>query len=259
MAVSIEVKNKAVLITGGSRGIGEAIAGALALSGARVAIASRKKEGIEAAAERIRADVPDAQVVPLVAHVGHPDQIAALLAQAEAAIGPLDAIVNNAATNPYFGPMLGIQGPAWDKTFAVNARGPFELSRVFAQRLLEDERPGAIVNISSIAGLRGAPFQGAYAMTKAALISLTQTMAVELGPANIRVNAIAPGLVDTRLAAAITQTDALAKRMTEATPLRRYAQPDEIAGAAVFLISDAASFVTGHTMVVDGGFTIAGA
>ncbi|MEL6346097.1 MAG: glucose 1-dehydrogenase [Myxococcota bacterium] len=258
MSAGIELTDKVVLISGGSRGIGEAIARACARAGAKVAIASRKKEGIEAAAARIQDAVPGAAVVPFVAHMGQPDAIAALVNDAEAALGPLDAIVNNAATNPYFGPMIGTEGRAWDKTFEVNSRGPFELIRNFAQRCVAASRPGAIVNISSIAGIRGAPFQGVYGMTKAAMVSMTQTLAIELGGANIRVNAIAPGLVETRLAAAIVSNDAIKERIVQATPLGRYAQPDEIAGAAVFLISDAASFITGHTLVVDGGLTIAG-
>ena len=258
MGAAIDVSGKVVLISGGSRGIGEAIARACAAGGAKVAIASRKPEGIQAAAERIRAAVPDAQVHPFVAHMGEPDAIAALVANAESALGPLDAVVNNAATNPYFGPMVGIDGRAWDKTFEVNSRGPFELARQFANRCLAADRPGAIVNISSIAAIRAAPFQGVYGMTKAAMVSMTQTLAMELGGAGIRVNAIAPGLVETKLSAALTGNEDLAERITKATPLARFGQPDEIAGAAVFLISDAASFVTGHTLVVDGGLTLSG-
>jgi NAD(P)-dependent dehydrogenase (short-subunit alcohol dehydrogenase family) len=256
--IVIDVADKAVLITGASRGIGEAIARACARTGARVAIASRKRAGIDAAAARIREAVPGADIHPFVAHMGQPEAILALLDDAEQAIGPLDGVVNNAATNPYFGPMVGIEGAAWDKTHEVNSRGPFELARHFALRCMAADRPGAIVHVSSVAGVGGAPLQGVYGMTKAAMISMTKTLAVELGPAGIRVNAIAPGLVDTKLAAAIVTNPALAERITEATPLRRYGKPDEIAAAALFLLSDAASFVTGHTLVVDGGLTIGG-
>lgn len=258
MSATINVDNKVILVSGGSRGIGEAIASALAADGAKVAIASRKKEGIEAAAERIKTAVPGATVVPLVAHMGEAEQLGQLVEQVESELGPIDGLVNNAATNPYFGPMLGIERRAWDKTFDVNAWGPLELCRQVATRCVDSNRPGSIVNISSIAGLQSAPLQGVYGMTKSAMISMTQTLAVELGPSGVRVNAIAPGLVDTKLAAAITGDNEISKRVTEATPLRRYAQPQEIAGAAVYLLSDAASFVTGATLVVDGGLTVSG-
>lgn len=254
----IDVSGKVVIVTGGSRGIGEAIAKALLQGGAKVAIASRKPEGIEAAGERLREEVPGAEVLPVVAHMGDPEAVEALVSQAEAALGPLDAVVNNAATNPYFGPFLGVGMPAWDKTFDVNLKGTFALARLAAQRFVAAGRRGSIVSVSSVAGIRGAPFQGVYAMTKAAVISMTQTLAVELGPSGVRVNAIAPGFVDTKLASAIVQDEALSARVTGATPLRRIAQPSEIAGAAVYLVSDASSYMTGHTLVVDGGLTIGG-
>ena len=254
----IDVNGKAILVTGASRGIGEAIATACARTGGRVVISSRKQAGIEAAAARIREAVPGAVVVPRVAHMGDPEAVAALVEEAEAALGGLDGVVNNAATNPYFGPFLGIEGAAWDKTWEVNSRGPFELARHFAKRCIDAGRPGAIVNISSINGIRGSALQGVYAMTKAAMISMTETLAVELGPVGIRVNAIAPGLVDTKLAAALVNNEELVARVEAATPLGRYAQPEEIATAALFLLSDGASFVTGHTLVVDGGLTIRG-
>ncbi|MEM6790821.1 MAG: glucose 1-dehydrogenase [Myxococcota bacterium] len=252
----IEVANKVVVVTGASRGIGEAIATALVGAGARVAIASRKREGLDAAAARIRDAAPGGEVVPIVAHMGEPEQIEALLDAAEAALGPVDAVVNNAATNPYFGPMLNVDEGAYEKTFQVNTRGYFELARGAARRFIAATRPGAVVNVASVAGLGGAPLQGVYGMTKAAVVSMTQTLAVELGPSGVRVNAIAPGLVETKFAAALVQNESIVERVVAATPLRRFAQPDEIAGAAVFLVSDAASFITGHTLVVDGGLTI---
>ncbi|MEO1233612.1 MAG: glucose 1-dehydrogenase [Myxococcota bacterium] len=254
----IDVEGKRVLITGASRGIGEAMAAALVRGGAQVVISSRKKEGIEAAAERISQATERDGVVPLVAHMGNPEAVEALLEEAEKAVGPLDAVVNNAATNPYFGPMVDTDGGAYDKTFDVNTRGYFELARGAAKRMVGAERPGSVINVASIAALRGSPFQGVYAMTKAAVVSMTQTLAVELGPQNVRVNAIAPGLVDTKLASAIVQNDDLVKMAKQRIPLGRYAQPDEIAGAAVYLVSDASSFMTGHTLVVDGGMTISG-
>jgi NAD(P)-dependent dehydrogenase (short-subunit alcohol dehydrogenase family) len=250
----IQLEGKVAIVTGASRGIGEAIARAFAASGAEVVIASRKKDGVDGAAERIRAAVPGAAVEPVACHTGKLADVEALFAAAIAKFGKIDVVVNNAATNPHFGPLVSADQAAFDKTFEVNARGYLDVARVATRHL---GKGGNIVNVASVVALDGAPMQGIYAMTKAAVVSLTKTLAVELGPSGIRVNAIAPGLVDTRFAAAIVQNDDLVKRVVERTPLGRYAQPDEIAGAALYLASDAASFVTGHTLVVDGGMTIA--
>ena len=251
----VHVEGKVALVTGGSRGIGESIAKALGKSGAKVAIASRKIEGVNAAAERLRAE--GIEVEPYACHTGKTDQIEKLVADVAARFGKIDVLVNNAATNPHFGPMVTADDPAFDKTFEVNARGYFNMARAVARHLVDRGAPGSIINISSIMGLGGAPLQGIYGMTKAAVVSMTQTLAVELGPSGIRVNAIAPGLVETRFAAALLTNDDIMARESARTPLGRYAQPDEIAGAALFLASDAASFITGHTLVVDGGRTIA--
>ena len=247
------------MITGASRGIGEAIAAAFAQSGARVAIASRKRDGIDAAAQRIaaRAGVDAGQVAAFVCHTGKAEQVQALVADVCAHYGSLDVLVNNAATNPYFGPMLGASKAVFDKTFEVNTRGYLDVARAAAQVCIDAGKPGSIINVASVVALLAGPLQGIYAMTKAAVVSMTKTLAVELGPSNIRVNAIAPGLVATRFAAAIVSNPDLAERVVARTPLGRYAQPEEIAGAALFLASDAASFVTGHTLVVDGGMTVA--
>jgi NAD(P)-dependent dehydrogenase (short-subunit alcohol dehydrogenase family) len=250
----IHVEGKVAIVTGGSRGIGEAIARALGRSGAKVAIASRKREGVEAAAERLRAE--GVEVEPFACHTGKPDQVAALVRGTIERFGKIDVLVNNAATNPYFGPMLGADEAAFDKTFEVNVKGYLELARAVARHLVDRRAPGSLVFVSSMVALRGAPLQGIYAMTKAAVVSMTQTLAVELGPSGIRVNAIAPGLVETRFSQALVQNPDIVSRIVDRTPLGRYAQPDEIAGAALYLASDAASFVTGHTLVVDGGLTI---
>jgi NAD(P)-dependent dehydrogenase (short-subunit alcohol dehydrogenase family) len=146
---------------------------------------------------------------------------------------------------------------AFDKTVEVNMRGYFDVAKTAALYWGQHDKPGSLINVASVAAIMAAPAQGIYGMTKAAVVSMTKTLAVELGPSNIRVNAIAPGLVETRLSAAIVHNDDLSGPVVARTPLRRYAQPDEIAGAALFLASDAASFVTGHTLVVDGGLTIA--
>jgi NAD(P)-dependent dehydrogenase (short-subunit alcohol dehydrogenase family) len=187
--------------------------------------------------------------------VGRPEDCAALVARAVERFGKVDVLVNCAGTNPYFGPMIAIDEGAYLKTFEVNLRGAVEATRALAQHLIDRKAGGAIVNIASIAGLRAAPMQGVYGMTKAAMISMTQTLAFELGSSGIRVNAIAPGLIETRLAAAITSSPSLVERVNQRTALGRVGKPEEIAGAALFLASDAASFVTGQTLAVDGGFS----
>ena len=249
--MNITLAGKAALVTGASRGIGEAIARWYANAGAKVAISSRKEEGIRAAA------VPGAEIVPFVCHAGKPDQITALIDEVVDKLGGLDVLVNNAATNPYFGPLIGAEQAAFDKTVEVNLRGYFDTAKAAIKHWVDQEKAGAIVNVASVVAIQGAPLQGIYAMTKAGVVSMTKTLAVELGPSGIRVNAIAPGLVETRFAAAIVSNPDMSARVVERTPLGRIAQPDEIAGAALFLASDAASFITGHTLVVDGGMTIA--
>jgi NAD(P)-dependent dehydrogenase (short-subunit alcohol dehydrogenase family) len=250
---AIELEGKVAIVSGASRGIGEAIALAFAAAGAKLCVSSRKREGVQAVADAIAARGGEA--VAIAAHVGHPEQCAALVTQTLERFGRIDVLVNCAGTNPYFGPMLGIDEGAYLKTFEVNLRGAVEASRAFARHAIDTKRAGSIVNITSVAGLRAAPMQGVYGMTKAAMISMTQTLAFELGPMGIRVNAIAPGLIDTRLSAAITSSPSLVERVTERTALGRVGRPEEIAGAALFFASDAASYVTGQTLAVDGGFS----
>ncbi len=223
-------------------------------AGAKVVLASRRQEGLDAVADRINSAGGDALAV--ACHVGKSQEVADLFATAVDAFGPIHGLVNNAATNPYFGPLLGIEEPAFDKTIEVNLKGPFAATQAFVG---QPAPPGAsVVNIASIAGIQAAPLQGVYGMTKAALISMTKTLAHELGPVGIRVNAIAPGLVETRLAAAIVENEELRDHVVSRTAVGRHAQPDEIAGAAVYLLSEAASYVTGQTIVIDGGTTTAG-
>ena len=247
------LEGRVAIVTGASRGIGEAIAVALAGAGAAVVLAARKAEGLRPVADRIAAAGGRALAVP--AHMGKAPDVQALVGRAVEAFGKVDVLVNNAATNPYFGPLLDVEEPAWDKTFEVNLKGYFAATRAVVEHLRARGAPGSIVNMASIAGLRAAPLQGVYGMTKAAIISMTRTLAQELGPLGIRVNAIAPGLVETRFAAAIVQSDELRTHLVSRTALGRHAQPDEIAGAALYLASDASAYVTGQVLVVDGGAT----
>ncbi len=247
------LEDRVAIVTGASRGIGQAVAVALAGAGAAVVLAARKPEGLEAVAARISAAGGRALAVP--AHMGKASDVQALVSRAVEAFGKVDVLVNNAATNPHFGPLLDVEEPAWDKTFEVNLKGYFAATRAVVEHLRARRAPGSIVNMASIAGLRAAPLQGVYGMTKAAVISMTRTLAQELGPLGIRVNAIAPGLVETRFAAAIVQSDDLRTHLVSRTALGRHAQPDEIAGAALYLASEASAYVTGQVLVVDGGAT----
>ncbi len=253
------LSGKVAIVTGASRGIGEAIAGAMAREGAKVVVTSRKQDAVEAAAQRVRDVCPEAAgaVFARACHAGDAAAIADLVAWASAEVGTVDVLVNNAATNPHFGPFLSVDAGAWAKTFEVNVLGYFEHARHVAKALLKADKPGSIVNVASMLGISAAPLQGVYGMTKAAVISMTKTLAVELGKANIRVNAIAPGLVETKFASVLVNSPDILQRYNQHTALARHAQPSEIAGMAVFLASDEASYVTGQTFPVDGGYTIA--
>jgi NAD(P)-dependent dehydrogenase (short-subunit alcohol dehydrogenase family) len=251
----IHLEGKVAIITGASRGIGEAIALAYARSGAKVVLASRKISGVEEVADKVTK--AGGEAIAIAAHTGKTSDIEHLLKSAVDKFGKVDVLVNNAATNPYFGPMVNIDDGAFAKTFEVNLKGYFDAAKVVAMHLQSRNAPGAIVNVASVAGLGAAPLQGVYGMTKAAVISMTQTLAFELGIARIRVNAIAPGLIKTKFASALIDNVDINGRILSRTPLGRVGTPDEIAGAALFLASDAASFITGHTLVADGGLTLA--
>jgi len=242
--MEIRFDGKVALVTGSSRGIGRAIATELAASGARVMLSSRKAEDLEAAAAAI-----DGEVAWTVANAGEPDQAEACVAATVERFGAVDILVNNAATNPYMGPTIDIDLPRLDKTIAVNWRAPLYWSQL-AWRASMQERGGVILNVASVGGLSVEPTIGAYNATKAALLHLTRTLAAELAP-GVRVNAIAPGLVKTDMARALWERHEEA--MARVMPLGRLGEPVDIAQASAFLCSDAASWITGATLVVDGG------
>lgn len=253
---SISLEGKVAIVTGASRGIGEAIAKTFAKKGAKVVVSSRKIDGLTPVANAI--NEAGGRAEPIACHAGKEDQVKALISQTVDKFGQVDILVNNAAANPYFGPMLGCDWSAWDKTFEVNVKGYFMMIREVVQHLSSRNAPGSIVNVASIAGMTGAIAQGVYGMTKASVISMTQTLSVELGGSGIRVNAIAPGLVETYFAGALMANEALVDKMKNQAPVRRIGKPDDIAGMALYLASDASTYVTGQTFVLDGGMMVAG-
>jgi NAD(P)-dependent dehydrogenase (short-subunit alcohol dehydrogenase family) len=240
----IDLDGRVALVTGASRGIGRAIASILATSGARVMLSSRKQDALDEAAATI-----DGEVATFAANAGEPDQAAACVTATVERFGAVDILVNNAATNPYMGPTIDVDLPRYDKIFQVNLRGPLVWTQL-AWRASMAEHGGSVINIASVGGIAVEPSIGVYNTTKAGIIYLTRTLAAELGP-QARVNAIAPGLVKTDLARALWEPagDAWARRL----PSRRLGEPEDIAGAALFLASDLSSWMTGHTLVVDGG------
>ena len=249
-----QLQGKVAIVTGASRGIGEAIARRFAAEGARVVLASRKADGLE----RVRAAIEGAggEAMAKPCHTGKPDEVDALVAAAVERFGAVDVLVNNAATNPYFGPLMNVEWAAWEKTFEVNLKGYFSATRAVAQHLLDRKAGGAIVNIASVLGRMAAPLQGVYGMTKAGVISMTQTFATELGGAGIRVNAIAPGLIETRFAGTLLANKEITQGVVDRTAIGRVGQPDDISGAALLLASDGGAYITGQTIVIDGGWTV---
>ena len=242
-AMEISLGGKVALVTGASKGIGKAIAAGLASSGARVMLSSRKLDQLEGAAAEM-----DGETAVFAANAGDPSAAEACVDATIERFGAVDILVNNAATNPYYGATLDVDEARFDKTFQVNVKGPLFWSHQVWEKSMR-ARPGVIVNIASVGGLRAEFGLGVYNVTKAALIHLTRQLAAELGPS--RVVGIAPGLVNTDFASVLV--DNFGDAMKNALPMKRLGEPEDIANLAVFLASDAASWITGETYVIDGG------
>ena len=247
------LKNKVALITGSSRGIGEEVAKLYAQYGAHVIVSSRKQEGVETVAEKIRQS--GGQATAMACHIGDQGAVEALIEKIKNEIGNIDILVNNAAANPYFGHILDTPVSAMKKTIEVNIEGYFLMSQLAGQ-MMREAGGGCIINTASINGMTPGPMQGIYSITKAAIISMTKAFAKECAPQNIRVNAVLPGLTDTKFASALTKNDAMLNQIMPMIPMNRIAQPEEIAGAFLFLASPAASYITGINIPVDGGILI---
>ncbi len=246
-----DMNGKVALITGASRGIGESIARTLAAYGAHVIVTSRKIDSCEAVASSIRDAGGSAEAY--ACHIGEMEQIEAIWKHIETSHGKLDVLVNNAAANPYFGAIEDTDLGAFQKTVDVNIRGYFFMCARGAQ-LMKKNGGGSIINVASVNGVNPGHYQGIYSVTKAAVISMTRSFAMELGQQKIRVNALLPGLTDTRFASALTGNEAIRKQAMAHIPMKRVADPDEMAGTVLYLASGASSYTTGTCINVDGGY-----
>jgi NAD(P)-dependent dehydrogenase (short-subunit alcohol dehydrogenase family) len=246
-----DLKNKIALVSGGSRGIGKSICKALAAHGAHVIVASRKAADCEQVAAEIRRENGSAEA--MACHIGEMAQIESVFEAIERKHGRLDILVNNAATNPYFGHITDTDLSAFNKTIDVNIRGYFFMSSI-GIKLMAKNGGGSVINVASINGVKPGALQGIYSISKAAVISMTQAFAKECAAMGVRVNALLPGLTDTKFAATLVNNDEIREAVLKDVPLNRVAQPDEMAGAVLYLASSASSYTTGSCITVDGGY-----
>ncbi|MDQ2942134.1 MAG: SDR family oxidoreductase [Candidatus Dormibacteraeota bacterium] len=245
-----DLSGRVALVTGASRGIGSAIANALVEQGAQVVLSSRKQADLDEEAARINVQYPE-RATAIAAHAGRPDDLERLVKSVMERFARIDILVNNAGTNPYFGPVLGADLSIWDKTFEVNLRGVFLLTKLVYEACMETHG-GAVVNVASVGGLRPGIGLGVYNVTKAGVVMLTRQLARELG-GKVRVNAVAPGLIKTRFAEALWGNEAILERVLASNPMGRIGVPDEVGGVVAFLASDAASYINGEVIAIDGG------
>ena len=250
-----DLTDKVALVTGSTKGIGKAIAVQMAKAGAKVVISSRKADACEAVSEEVKA--AGGEAISLPCNITHLDQMEALVEGTLSQWGRIDSLVCNAAVNPYYGPFIDTPDDAFAKMMQVNVRSNMQLSKLVLPQMVE-RRDGSIIIISSIAGLKGADFLGIYAVTKAADMQIARNLAVANGQHNIRVNCIAPGLVKTDFARALWENPERLEKVLRTYPLSRLGEPDDIAGAAVFLASRAGAWMTGQTLVIDGGWAVSG-
>lgn len=255
MVSQYDLAGKVAVISGASRGIGEAIARAYVGAGANIVIGSRRLENIKPVADALN-EIGPGEAVGIEAHAGKAENAQVMVDTALNHFGRLDIAVNNAATNPHFGPLLEAEEWQWDKILEVNVKGYFWLCQAAARQMRKQGTGGRIINISSIAGIEPGPMMGIYSVSKSAVIMLTKALAVELGADNIRVNAIAPGFVRTRFSSALWENSALSSTLIGKTPLGRYAEPDEVSGLALYLASEQSDFATGGVFTLDGGYLL---
>ena len=251
VAGRFRLDGRVAVVTGASKGIGEAIARALAEAGARVVVSSRKQDAVDEVAHAITA--AGGEAIGIAANVGRPGEAAALVERTAAHWGGVDVLVNNAAINPTFGPVLETDDGVFDKIMAVNVKGPLAAARA-AHASMQARGHGSVINISSIGGVSPEPGLGIYSVSKAALVSLTKVMAQEWGAAGIRANVICPGLIQTKFSEALWGNERILQHMLTQQPLPRVGQPEDVAGLALFLASDAGAYCTGGVYVVDGGY-----
>ena len=246
-----DLTGKVAIITGASRGIGFAIAESFAAAGAKVVLSSRKQEALDQAAEKIQAK-GGAEALPFAAHTGDPEAVRALVAACLEKFGGVDILVNNAATNPHFGPLLTSEESHWDKILDVNLKGYFRMAKACVESMRE-RGGGKIINVASVAGIQHQQGMGIYGISKAGVLMLTRTLAVELAADNIQVNALAPGFIQTQFSQVLWETPEIHQAIIAQVPQKRIGQPEEVASLALYLASPASGFTTGAIMLVDGG------